>query len=327
MIALRNGRNRRVLEAALAGGTLGVALAAAHATLWAPYRPVFRRYRVPVPHSWPTLSILHISDLHVRRGDRRLYSAQRAALAGLTPDLLCVTGDLCETVADVDLAIELVRAVEPRVGTFVVLGNHEHGAHAPAGLRQRESRGWRGALGRTLALVAPREGSGGSDEAYAIGEALAAAGMSVLVNAGKRLVLGGRRLWVTGCDSAWSGQADTAAAVRGRTAADACLALVHEPELAFGASAAGADLVLAGHTHGGQVRFPVIGAPYTHKVDSRIRIAAGFQRAGDALLHITAGLGQTIPLRWGCPPELVWLDCVPQSGLPQEVAAAQDVAA
>jgi predicted MPP superfamily phosphohydrolase len=142
-----------------------------------------------------------------------------------------------------------------------------------------------------------------------------------------RLVVGGRRLLVTGCDSAWSGHADIAAAVHGRTTADACLALIHEPELAFGAAAAGADLILAGHTHGGQVRFPVIGAPYTHKVDSRIRIAAGFQRAGDALLHITAGLGQTIPLRWACPPELVWLDCVPQRGLPPAMAAAQSLAA
>jgi predicted MPP superfamily phosphohydrolase len=316
-----------VLEAALAVGGVGLSLVAAHATLWAPYRPVFRRYRVQVPHFWPKLSILHISDLHVRRGDPRLHRVQRAALAGLTPDLLCVTGDLCETIADVDLAIDVIRAVEPRIGTFAVLGNHEHGAHAPAGLRQRESHAWRGILGRALARVAPRETSGGSYEAYAVGEALTAAGVSVLVNAGKRLVLGGGDLWVTGSDSAWSGHADTAAAVHGRAATDGCLALVHEPELAFGAAAAGADLILAGHTHGGQVRFPVIGAPYTHAVDSRVRIASGFQRAGDALLHITAGLGHTIPLRWGCPPELVWLDCFPNRGLSQVMVATQGFAA
>ena len=315
-----------MLEAALAGGALALSLAAVHTTLWAPYRPVFRRYKVRVPEVWPTLSILHISDLHVRRGDPRLYRAQRAALAGRTPDLLCITGDLCETAADVDLAIDVIRTVEARLGTFVVLGNHEHGAHAPAGLRRRESHGWRGILARPLVLVAPREGSAGSDEAYAVGEALAAAGVSVLVNAGKRLVVDGRRLWVTGCDSAWSGHADIAAAVRGRTTGDACLALIHEPELAFGAAAAGADLILAGHTHGGQVRLPVIGAPYTHNVDSRIRIAAGFQRAGDALVHITAGLGHTIPLRWACPPELVWLDCVPQRGLPRAMAAQPQAA-
>jgi uncharacterized protein len=129
---------------------------------------------------------------------------------------------------------------------------------------------------------------------------------------------------VGGCDSAWSGGADIAAALRGRGTAAACLALIHEPELAFGAADAGADLIVAGHTHGGgQVRFPLIGAPYTHQIDERIRIAAGFQRVGDALLHISAGVGQTIPLRWGCPPELVWLDCVPE-GMPHHAVAAAE---
>jgi predicted MPP superfamily phosphohydrolase len=302
-----------MLEAALAGAALSILLSGAHATLWEPYRPVFRRHGVQVPKSWPLLSILHVSDLHVRRENPRLHRVQRAVLDGLAPDLLCVTGDICETAADVDLAIDVLSAVKPRLGTFVVLGNHEHAAHAPAGLREREARGWRGLLGKALSAVAPRHVAPAIDEAHAIAEALTAAGANVLVNAGKHLVLGDRQLWVSGCDSAWAGEADIAAAVRGRKSSAACLALVHEPELAVSAADAGADLILAGHTHGGQVRLPIIGAPYTHQVDERIRIAAGFQHIGDALLHITAGLGHTIPLRWGCPPELVWLDCAPQT--------------
>jgi predicted MPP superfamily phosphohydrolase len=101
------------------------------------------------------------------------------------------------------------------------------------------------------------------------------------------------------------------AAMDGRAADEACLALIHEPELAFEAREHGAELILAGHTHGGQVRLPLIGAPYTHRGDERLTIAAGFQRIGEALLHITAGLGQTISLRFLCPPEVVWLDCLP----------------
>ena len=57
------------------------------------------------------------------------------------------------------------------------------------------------------------------------------------------------------------------------------------------------------------VRFVL--APYTLRTDPRIAIAAGFQRIEAALLHITAGLGHTIPLRFLCPPEVVWLDCAP----------------
>ncbi|MGI9148551.1 MAG: hypothetical protein ACR2IK_18720, partial [Chloroflexota bacterium] len=86
-------------------------------------------------------------------------------------------------------------------------------------------------------------------------------------------------------------------------------ALVHEPDLAFEARDLGADLILAGHTHGGQVRLPFLGAVYTLRMDPRILVAAGFQRLEEGLLHITAGLGHTIPLRFGVPPEVVWLDC------------------
>jgi predicted MPP superfamily phosphohydrolase len=142
-------------------------------------------------------------------------------------------------------------------------------------------------------------------------DALREAGIAVLHNEGTRVEVDGRLLWIAGCDSAWAGHADMAAAMTGRAAGEACLALVHEPELAFEAGELGAELILAGHTHGGQVRLPLIGAPYTHRGDERLGIAAGFQRIGEALLHITAGLGQTIPLRFRCPPEVVWLDCVP----------------
>jgi predicted MPP superfamily phosphohydrolase len=109
-----------------------------------------------------------------------------------------------------------------------------------------------------------------------------------------------------------------AAAMLGYGPPEACLALVHEPELAFPAHALGADLILAGHTHGGQVRVPVVGAPYTHRVDPRIRVACGLQPIGDeGLLHVSAGLGHTIPLRFGVPPEAVWLDCVPAASVKQ----------
>jgi predicted MPP superfamily phosphohydrolase len=59
------------------------------------------------------------------------------------------------------------------------------------------------------------------------------------------------------------------------------------------------------------VRLPGIGAPYTHRIDRRIRVASGTQPLGKAQLHISAGLGQLLPIRFACPPELVWLSCEP----------------
>jgi predicted MPP superfamily phosphohydrolase len=284
-----------------------------YAMLGEPYRPVFKRHRVDVPADWPGLQVVHISDLHVRSSDARLLNAQKAALARLPrPDLLCVTGDLCEKVADIHLVVDLLQTVKPRLGTFVVLGNHEHNAPLPLHLAEQHRHGWRKALGAVVHLIAPRLRSDGDDEGHAMADALRAAGITVLHNEGQRVQVANRALWIAGCDSAWAGHADMLAAMRGRRPDEPCLALIHEPDLAFEAEALGADLILAGHTHGGQVRIPFLGTPYTLRMDPRIAIASGFQRIEAGLLHITAGLGHTIPLRFRCPPEVVWLDCAPR---------------
>jgi predicted MPP superfamily phosphohydrolase len=288
----------------------------AYAILGEPYRPVFKRHAIRLPASWPArLSIVHISDLHVRRDDPRLLRAQRQAVSQLAPDLLCVTGDVCEKVQDIPFLVDILQAARPRLGTFLVLGNHEHNAPTPASLREQRHHGLSRLVGAVLGLVAPRLKSDGEEEAHAMADALRAAGFTVLHNEGVRVHTdSGQSLWIAGCDSAWAGHADVQAALAGRQPSEACLALIHEPDLAFEAEAQGADLVLAGHTHGGQVRLPVIGAPYTLRIDPRIAIASGFQRLEAGLLHITAGLGHTIPLRFGCPPEVVWLDCEPTWG-------------
>ena len=191
----------------------------------------------------------------------------------------------------------------------LVLGNHEHNAPLPTHLRSLHKRGWRRLVGRLLHFLAPRLRSDGDDEGHAMADALRTAGITVLHNEGERVRIGEQTLWIAGCDSAWAGHADMDAAMTGRHRDEACLALIHEPDLAFDAREHGADLILAGHTHGGQVQIPFVGAPCTLRMDPRIAVAAGFQRIGDSLLHITAGLGHTIPLRFGCPPEVVWLEC------------------
>jgi predicted MPP superfamily phosphohydrolase len=312
-----------VILLALLGIVPMLLIGLAYAMLHEPYRPVFKRHQLDVPSPWPNLSIVHISDMHVRAGDMRLFRAQKTALEAIgTPDLLCVTGDMCEKVADIHLVVDLLKTVQPRLGTFVVLGNHEHNAPLPLRLKEQNKRGWRKALGATLGLIAPRLRSDGDDEGHAMADALNEAGITVLHNQGRRVHANGRTLWIAGCDSAWAGHADMLSAMSGRRPDEACLALIHEPDLAFEAREEGADLILAGHTHGGQVQLPWLGALYTLKMDPRIAIASGFQHIGEGLLHITAGLGHTIPLRFGCPPEVVWLDCEPSADTPELENAA-----
>jgi predicted MPP superfamily phosphohydrolase len=296
-------------------------LGVAYAVLHEPYRPVFKRHRLKLSPSWPRdLTIVHISDLHVRRDDPRLLRVQKRALEGMAPDLLCVTGDVCEKVEDIPLLVDVLETASPHIGTIVVLGNHEHNAPEPDHLRVRRARPhWR-LIGLFLSIAAPRVTSDGEDEGHAMMDALRAAGITVLHNEGVRIHKNGQSLWIAGCDSAWAGHADMESAMRGRRRNEACLALIHEPDLAFEAHAHGANLILAGHTHGGQIRLPVIGTPYDLRTDPRIAIAAGFQRLEAGLLHITAGLGHTIPLRFGCPPEVVWLDCQPAASHSEQAA-------
>jgi predicted MPP superfamily phosphohydrolase len=261
-----------------------------------------------VPSTWPPLEILHLSDLHVRRGDPALLAAQKAALSRLDrqPDLVCVTGDLCEKVEDAPLVADLLRLVQPRLGTFVILGNHEYAAGAPRGGPRSEK-----LMARVFhALFGPGLSSGPC-EGDAVATALADHGLCVLRNQGVRLRAGEISLWVAGVDDGWAGRADVAKALAGRQPGEGALVLIHEPELAFAAVEHGADLILAGHTHGGQVSLPIVGAPIWHRMDPRLRVPAGIQAIGKAQLHISAGTGQLVPLRFRCPPELVLLHCRP----------------
>src|SRR4051794_26674689 len=94
-----------------------VLLLALYATLLEPYRPVLRRVAIRVPATWPRLTILHLSDLHVSADSGRLYRAQERFLRSVsgTPDLVCVTGDVCEQLADAPRVLALLRLAPPRV--------------------------------------------------------------------------------------------------------------------------------------------------------------------------------------------------------------------
>jgi predicted MPP superfamily phosphohydrolase len=295
----------------MTGAGMGILLSTAlavHATRVAPYRVALRWRELRVPRTWPALEILHLSDLHLRRSDPGLLRSQLHALARLhrQPDLVCVTGDVCEQATDAPLVAELLGHLRPRLGTYVILGNHEYNADSP-GLSPRRER----LVSRVLGSLYHPIVSSGPDEADSIARVLSESGRCVLRNTGVRLEPGGCSLWLGGVDSAWAGRADVGGALDGRRRGEGALVLIHEPELAFRAVELGADLVLAGHTHGGQVRLPFIGAPIWHRSDSRLTVSAGVQSIGAAQLHISAGMGQMLPLRFGCPPELSWLRCQP----------------
>jgi hypothetical protein len=291
------------------GGGLVVAGAATFGYASLVERNLFtlRRYDVPVlaPDAEP-LRVLHLSDLHLTPGQQR---KQRwvAALAGTDPDLVVVTGD---NLAHPDAVPAVAQALEPLLelpGVFVFGSNDYAGPvwHNPLRYFDR-------------------------DRAYVQGEPLpyedlrtllVGAGWLDLNNARTVLKAGGRSVEAVGVDDPHV-ERDDYPAVAGRVspAADLYLGLTHSPEpyVLDAMAADGFSLLLAGHTHGGQVRVPGLGALVTNCGLDR-RMARGLHRwpggtGAGAWLHVSAGLGThpTAPIRFACRPEASILTLIPR---------------
>ena len=263
-----------------------------------------RRFDVPVlaPDAEP-LRILHISDLHLTPGQRRKQDWV-SRLAATDPDLVVTTGD---NLAHPDAVTAVVSALQPlleRPGAFVFGSNDYRGPTLKNPFRyfNRDRKYVQG-------IELPAED---------LREVLVAAGWADLNNARTTLKAGGRTVELVGVDDPHIGR-DDYPAVAGRMdpAADVHLGLAHspEPEILDRMAADGVDLLLAGHTHGGQVCVPGVGALVTNCGLDR-RMAKGLHRwpGSGAWLHVSAGVGThpTAPVRFACPPEASVLTLVPR---------------
>jgi len=128
--------------------------------------------------------------------------------------------------------------------------------------------------------------------------------MPLLVNQGVELNIAGAPLYLAGLDDGWSGKPDLAAALRHAPASAPVILLLHEPDLADRVSSdPRISLQLAGHSHGGQIRLPKIGAlvlPYL-----AMKYDQGLYRVRDMWLYTNRGIGVTNePIRYNCPPEI-----------------------
>jgi predicted MPP superfamily phosphohydrolase len=295
---------RSTLRRVVAGTALLGAATLGYAALVERNLFTLRRFDVPLlaPDAEP-LRILHLSDLHLTPGQHR---KQRwvAELAATDPDLVIVTGD---SMAHVDAVPAVVRAFGPlfdRPGAFVLGSNDYTGPvlKNPFAYLQGE---------RTPVEGVPLP----TDE---LRDALTGAGWIDVDNARTAVKAGGRTVELVGVDDPHIDRDDyPAVAGPADPTAEVHLALTHSPEpLVLDAMAAdGFDLILAGHTHGGQVCVPFVGALVTNCGLDR-RMAKGLHRwpGSDAWLHVSAGLGThpTAPVRFACPPEATVLTLIPR---------------
>lgn len=261
-----------------------------HATRWP---PVLARRTVRCPR-WPAeldgLRIGHISDFHVGE----LMTVDHAvdhvrAMESLRLDLLAVTGDIIDFHADgVEPLLEALAQFPTPLGTWAVPGNHDRLVDG----------------GRFLNLCNEM-------------------GLQMLTNRKAVVEHRGKRLSIAGIDWARrtadlghlvgrvfeNGKAPHATANEASTTADGTILLAHNPKVFDHAAAWGADLVLAGHTHGGQLNL-LHPRPRTRPIglgSMAHRYSWGVYELGPSRLHVTSGVGSWFPFRVRCPSEIALL--------------------
>jgi predicted MPP superfamily phosphohydrolase len=288
----------RLPLALLASGAATVA----YASLVERTRWTLRRFDVPVlpPGSAP-LSVLHISDIHLTAGQR---SKQRwlRSLDALDPDLVVCTGDNLAGFDAVPPALDALGPLLDRPGAFV-MGSNDYYAPRPKNPLRYFWKEHKRVVGVRLPWEPLRDG-------------FVAAGWLDLTNARGCLTVAGRRIAFGGVDDPHirrdhyeqiAGPADPAADLR--------IGLSHSPEprVLDRFEADGYDLILCGHTHGGQLRVPFYGALVTNCGIDRAR-ARWLHPWGRAYLHVSAGMGTSpyAPYRLACPPEATLLTLRPR---------------
>jgi predicted MPP superfamily phosphohydrolase len=235
---------------------------------------------VDVPVAWPyarPLRVALVSDLHVGapyHGIRRLPSTVDRINA-TNPDLICIAGDLVTLgvlgghfTSPEAIARELKRLRAP-AGVFAVLGNHDRLFNAPR-----------------------------------VRAALEAAGIRVLEDTASLVSTPSGPVWIAGLTDYWTGPHNV-----GRTLAAVSdsvtpvLLLTHNPDI-FPRIPSRVMLTLAGHTHGGQVRLPLIGSPIVPSAYGQ-RYVRGLVVEGDRRLFVSTGIGTSdLPVRFGVPPTI-----------------------
>jgi predicted MPP superfamily phosphohydrolase len=259
--------------AAGAAGAAGGAILV-HRLITERWRLTFSRATFGIRNLAPELDglrVAHLTDFHLGYLTPPSFLARAVEMVRAeSPDLVALTGDYLD-VDDVvvDECAEALKGLEAPRGAYAVLGNHDYDVGADI-----------------------------------VTDCLARAGVVVLKNEAVSFGDGDRQLWMVGLDDTASHREDSRAACEGIPAGDPVIILSHTPDVLPRAAEMGAELVLAGHTHGGQVRLPWVGAPHA-PIRLSVKYAYGTAREGHTRVHTSRGLGLTqIPVRLNCPPEI-----------------------
>lgn len=258
------------------------------------YRQQEYELAVLPPDSEP-LTVLQISDTHLRPGTESLALFVES-LGNTTYDIVLATGDLLGNVKSVERCARMLNSLNARLGKFFVLGSSDY--FAPRFKNYLDYFTGRKRFG-------PRRMPTDNFTKMLTDE-----GWTNLTNITINLTLDGIHTQITGLDDPHLGRDKRALLVR-QPDADFAWCVVHDPAPYRDAAAAGFDLVTSGHTHGGQVRLPLLGAVVTNSTLPR-HLARGPSMIETTQLFVTVGLGtgKFAPFRFLCRPEAAILNLV-----------------
>ena len=256
------------------GASLGGLLCIAYGTLVEPWTLEVRRVEVRSPKLGGPVRLAHVSDLHMRRWTR-IEERVLAAVRGMEPDAVLVTGDFGANPTVADDVRRFVRELAAIAPTYCSRGNHEYRGHCPM-------------------------------------ESLQGLGATWLVNAKARVRAQGTTLDVVGVDA---GDEAAVRSLEGSLEPGVfSILLYHYPDLVPELAGLAYDLMLCGHTHGGQVRLPWLGALICMSRPGTACSHGLFQAEGRTA-HVSRGIGcesYLLPrIRFRCPPEVTLIALEP----------------
>jgi predicted MPP superfamily phosphohydrolase len=244
----------------------------ARAAFAEPYQLAVERHAVGLkrlPRELDGLKIVQLSDIHHSPFTGREQVERAVEVANsLQPDIIALTGDYVSHEREyVQPCAEMLGRLRARCGVYACLGNHDNWVDADL-----------------------------------VTDLFTLAGIRVLNNEGLRFRERGAEFWLAGVQDTMVGLEDLPLALAGSRPDEMKLLLAHNPVILRRAARAGVDLVLSGHTHGGQVTWRP-----ERSASGRVRrrILRGLGRRGETQIYVTRGLGTVVlPVRYGCLPEV-----------------------
>ena len=234
-----------------------------------------------LPEAFRGMRVVQISDFHYAEYSEAYFLREMVNRVNrLRPDMVVLTGDF---VSDGLLPVSYARRhavgcaeILSRITCplrYAILGNHDVGVGQP----------------------------------YVVGP-LREHGIPVLLNQAVPLERGGQRLWLAGLNSADQGKSRPEQAIP-QAKGEPTIVLAHEPDILPQIARYKVDLMLSGHTHGGQIRLPFL--PPLRLPPLGKKYVEGLFRQGETQLYVNRGIGAVgLPFRLNCPPEITVLTLV-----------------